>query len=459
MSQIKAFQILSKLTGDEFSDFSQFIASPFFNRSKDLNKFFSAIKKYYPLFDSPNLEYEKLYKKLYPGRKFNEGTISNLLSDLGSLAERYLGYVHYEEGFFYKYNVLMELNDRAFDKLFVKSHKKFTEENDNDMDTTDQKSLYSYLLDNEMTIHKIRTNIDLDVSTRDLGAESLLVYFLVSFFDKDYDWHSKYYNANLLQDYNIVKDFFDKTDFAGIISGMRKNNVAESDKVEIHFVLHLALNSGGDDCYNNAVHALSLIRSLPEGTNVEQICNFYVAVLNVINYHMKSDDRDLKQLSFEIKKEMVDKGMTSERLGKLKEIEFITILDAAINVQELEWAKNFLENKIKAVEKSLQFDLYNFYKARILFDEKNYIECNEFLSKVNNEGFILKMDVKTLKMRNFYELDFIEAGFSAADALKQFILRTDILSPNRKEGFTNFVKFYKILLKKKTDMDKDVSIL
>lgn len=458
MSQIKAFQILSSLNEEEFEKFHKFLQSPYFNRSKDILRFFNSVRKYYPMFSNPKLDNKILYKKIYPGKIYNEGTIRNLFSELGSLSEKFLGYVVYEESFLFKYNIVSELNDRSFDKLFVKTHKKFTDELDKSINETDQKNLYSFLLDNEMEMHNIRMNKGETIASRDYGAESLFTYFIGNFFIKDINWNARYYNSNTIADYNIVKDFFEKTDIGGIIANMKANNVVDADKIEIEYFLYRALQNG-ENCYEKLVHILSLIRVLRAETATEQIVNYYVSVLNVLNHHMKSDDKLLKILSFEIKKEMVEKNLTTERRGRMKQIEFITILDAALNVQELEWAKNFLENKIKVVEEALQPDLYNFYKAKILFAENKFNESNEFLSKVKNESFFLRMDVKTLKMRNYYELGFIEAGFSAAEALQQFLLRTDILSPKRKEGFTNFLKFYKALLKKKADADEDIDYL
>ena len=118
MIQIKALKIIAALNKEEFDSFGKFIISPYFNRSNDLIKLFNSIKKYYPEFTHAKLQFESLYKKLYPGKSFNEGTIRNLFSDLGNLAEKYLAYVNYENTFEYRYKIINKTNNRYLDKEF-----------------------------------------------------------------------------------------------------------------------------------------------------------------------------------------------------------------------------------------------------------------------------------------------------------------------------------------------------
>jgi len=458
---IKAFEIFASLNAEELDRFEKFITSAYFNRSKDVIRLFKSIKKFHPQFLDSRLSNENVYKKVYPAKKYNEGTIRNLYSELGALAEKFLGYVNYENHYFFKCSVMYELTDRRFDtKLYQKIHKKFTEENNKSDLFITEKSLFSFFLDDEMITHNIRKNRDMDNPARDYGAEALMIFFLRTYFRKQSGTQSGIYNFNVIPEYNIISDFFSKADIGGLISNMKKNNVVDVNKIEIDYILYLASLNKNNESYNRIVEALALIRSLPKNTPDQEKYNFYVSTLNVLNLHMKSDDVHFKRLAFEVKKEMVEKDLTSEHTGKMKEIEFITIADAAINVQELDWAENFIENKIHTLEDKIQFDLYNFYKAKILFVRGKYDEANEYLAKVNNEGFYLKMDVKTLKMRIYYELDFIDAAFSAAEALRQFLLRTEILSPKRHESFSNFLKFYLSILRRKTDTkSRDVTLL
>jgi len=97
MKETKIIQILRTLTLEELKSFGRFVDSPYYNQSKVIVKFFKILKKYYPEFKSTDIEIEKIYKKLYPSQKYNYGTIRNVISEIGRLAEKFLSQEYYKD--------------------------------------------------------------------------------------------------------------------------------------------------------------------------------------------------------------------------------------------------------------------------------------------------------------------------------------------------------------------------
>lgn len=461
MIQIKAYQILAVLTKDEFSQFEKFIISPFFNRSKDVIKFFNCIKQFYPGFEDSGMNLEKIYKKIYPAKKFNEGTIRNLISDLGNLTERFLSFTMYEDCFFYKYNLLIEMNDRGLDKYFVKNFAKFHNEICNSIDTTGQKDLNVYLMEMEMISNTIRRDREDNLEYVESSVESLLIYLLKIFFGKESELSTENDNYNKsINENNIVQEFFKKTDVEGLIRTLKKNNAKGIKKLELYYFVYLANLNKNNDYYENILKALEMLLVLEDDMVTGEKFNFYTLLSNIANRNMKRGDYHVKELLFKIKKECVERGITSEQInGRFRALEFILIMDTALNVNELQWAENFLETKIKSVEKGHKEDLYNFYKARVLFAEKKYVESNEYLGKVNQESILFKLDIKVQRMKSFYELNHIESAFSQAEAFRQFLKRNNTISEKRRKSFSNFLKYYSALLRKKAGADPDISLV
>lgn len=461
MNQIKAFNILSSLTKDEFIDFGRFIVSPYFNRSKDVIKLFNYIKPYYPVFEDSKINYEKIYKKIYPLKKFNEGTVRNLLSDLGNLTERFLSFSVYEDCFFYKYNLLIEMNDRKLDKYFIKTYTKYHNEVEGALDTTGQKDLYLFLMETEKNINTVRTNREDKIEDVDSGKESLLIYLLKIYFGSESSFTTGKDNYNRpVNENNIIQDFFRRTDVKGLIETLKKNNAPGIKKLELYYFVYLAHRNSNNDYYENILKALEMLSELEYDMVTGEKFNFYTELSNIANRFMKAGDYHVKELLFKIKKECVEKGITSEQIsGRLWAMDFIIIIDSALAVNELDWAENFLETKIKAVEKNQREDLYNFYKARVLFERNNFPESNEYLGKVNQESVFFKLDIKVQRMKSFYELNFLEAAYSQAEAFKQFLARNNTVSEKRRKSFSNFLKYYLQILKKKTGGNSDISLL
>ena len=457
MIQTKAFRILSSLNNEEYSEFEKFIKSPYFNRSKDLLKFFSAVKKYYPEFKHIKLGYENLYKKLYQGKLFNEGTIRNLYSDLGSLAERFLGYINYEKTFEFGLNTIIEMNKRYLDKDFEKNYKKLSDKNETEEDVFYKKNLNKYFLYNEMSNHNLRTNIVLNYDTQNLSSEALLAFFIREFLLNYSNWLSTRDTYNSKPEYNVVEIFFETVEIKKLIHKLKEHNNIYSEDMELFYYLNAAAQNKEGKFYEDFEKAYTLFKTRIDSMSLNGQRRMYAWVRNVINLNIKPDDKKLRRIIFEIGKEMVEKRIIFDSNGGINSGIFVNILLTAIVAGEIQWAKDFLEDNINRLDDNSKMDIYFYYKAKILSCEKKFAESNEQLLAINKDNILFKADSKVLRMINYYELSYYEAAYSQVDAFRQFLNRNDSISTGRKEKSLNFLKFYLNLLRKKSGTDVNLS--
>lgn len=459
MRHPKAFRILSSLNKEEYTEFEKFVLSPFFNRSKDLIKLFSIVKKFYPEFSSSELEYQKIYKNIYPGKQFNEGTVRNLFSDLGNLAEKFLAYVNYEDTFRYGQKIIEETNKRKLDKEFLKNYKKFYERNEVKEDSISEKNLNKFLIESEMWHYTQRLNIDFSKSERNSVWEALFTFFLNQFFQ------AQTYQVNITnwykvkEEYNIVDIFFEFSDIDTIIKKMEKSGSNYYNNLKLMYYLSKAAQSDENNFYDNFELALRIFNEQIDGMKKETQIRLYIVVINIINMHIKASDRNLSNLKFQLEKQMIDKKIGFDSEGKMHAAMYSHILHDAISAEEFKWAKEFLETYFNSVLDEAKFknDIYYYYKAKLLSVDKRYIESNEALLKVSKDDDTIKATSRVLKMINFYELGDIESGFAQAEAFKQMIIRNDEANIGRKDLNSNFLKFYLKLLRIKTGKETDIS--
>ncbi len=94
MVKSRLIALLSKFTIKELKEFEKFVSSPYFSKGRDLKPLFTQLKRYYPDFSSPELNVETIFKKLFPGKKFDRKKSSHamqvLISELLLLAEKFL---------------------------------------------------------------------------------------------------------------------------------------------------------------------------------------------------------------------------------------------------------------------------------------------------------------------------------------------------------------------------------
>ena len=122
--------ILNSFSENDYSKFKDFINSPYHNKIKNAVKLFSVLKNNLEKFDSGIVTKEELWKKIFPGKKYNYGTMKNLLHELYKLAEKYIMYENFDlieiEKFKHLYIGLFERNmftildlkDKYFDRYY-----------------------------------------------------------------------------------------------------------------------------------------------------------------------------------------------------------------------------------------------------------------------------------------------------------------------------------------------------
>ena len=77
--------ILKSFSEEEIKKFKTYIASPYFNKNKNVNAFFDQIIKHYPDFNSDKLSKTIVYEKIYGKEKYNDGLIRILSFNLNNL--------------------------------------------------------------------------------------------------------------------------------------------------------------------------------------------------------------------------------------------------------------------------------------------------------------------------------------------------------------------------------------
>lgn len=458
MQHIKAFRIFSTLSKEEFSDFEKFVNSPFFNRSKELIKLFCEVKKYYPEFTNSKLKFEKIYLKVYKGKQFNEGTIRNLFTDLGNLAERFLGFINYENSFEFGLNKLSQTNARYLDKEFNKNYKEIFRDNEIHEDNFYKKNLNQFHLVTELDLFNDRRKIIPKDYSRNSLNEPLFTFFFAEFLFERSSQYSVMSSEGSADKYDIVELFFDSVDVERIITGMKKNNSVHWKDIELYYSLYVTAQNKDESFYSNFEKSYKLFKERINGMTKQAQYRMYIWMRNVLNLNINIDDKELIQVLFQLGKEMVDKKIVLDKSGKMSAGIFVTLIHGAILVKEMDWASDFLENNIDYIDEVSKEDFYNYYKAKILSRQKKYIESNEHLLKIGKLDFLFKTDSKVLQMLNFFELGYIETAFSQAETFRQFIIRNEPDAGGRREKCTNFLKYYLILLRKKAGIENDITI-
>ncbi|MBS1513804.1 MAG: hypothetical protein JSS63_02155 [Bacteroidetes bacterium] len=452
MRDSKLVEILKVFSAKEWKEFEKFVASPYFSSGRDVSGFYSILKKNYPDFTSESLIKENIFSSLFPKEKFNDKKLKNISSDLTKMAEQFL--VHERlaaDETLFEETLAKVYKDKKNDKLFLKtlnslerklSDNKFKSDTGFKQEEIMERLFEEYYIG----IHKF----DKSVPKRIKYTEYITLTFLVAFLRKRRDKIiiKNYYNLEFTSP--LLESVFESIDFEKMLLLLKERKSEWYWLIEIYYYVLKTLENIDDEKmfekFQNLFYA-----SIDKFSRKEQyfMFNDFIAWIHEKDYTKGTVSTEQE---FEIFKKMLEHSAYSPSENEFMSVLlYRNIMNMAISVQEFEWFKNFIDEYTDKLKPEFRENMANLASANLLFEQNNFEEALEKLSKIPYDVFIYKVDIKNLMLRIYYELDLYEAGFSMVNAFRNFLSVSDEISETFKIQHLNFVNFYNRLLKMKSE--------
>ncbi len=459
MKKSSIILVLRTFNSQETKRFGLYLRSPFFNTNTNVVKMYDIIKKKQSDFENNGLTKEFIFKKLYPKEEYNDERMRFLMSELLRHALDFLKYINNNSGFeeiHADINFLRVLNNRNLDKLFIK-HLKIVEKFF-DKENNFNPFLFRLLIDLES--EKINFYISKDRQQESSEAilkkgEYLLFYFLVEILKarKDLLINKIVFNADF--EINLVEEFVNNFKFEKILYYLKENSFKFYPIVAIYYYSFMAQLNFKDESYKN------LKKLLEENINLfnqGEKYNLYRTLESCCWEKVRSGDKSFGNKLFEIYKYILKEGLNKYEDKSYFRIDYFrNMVINGLNIKEFEWTEKFIIQYVNELAPEHRENMYNFCAALIHFEKGNFEKSLEFITNVSYEYFYLKVDVKNLLLKVYYELNLFEQANSLIDSYKHFLSKNKTLSEVFKTINGAFLNFYIRLIKIKTG-DDSVSI-
>ncbi len=451
MQKSKLITCLKTFNNNEIRDFRYFISIPFFNKEKVLEKLADYIFNYHPNYESHELEKEKVFVHLYPGKKYNDGGMRNSISDLLSLAEEFLIIKNLKTNGFKK-NILLleELKNRKLQNHFLKQKEKTGKLIEQSIvkdelyyeRKTELSSLYiSFLKETEDTY--IREN-QLFQETSDLATAGFLIKIL-------------YCNSYMLTRQSSISNFSFTLNFSDEIDTFIKNEgkkFLEVPYIEANYFSFKLIQTNEEKYFHQLKNILKKnfdIISAYERKNIQTVLENYC-------YSKVTEGKiEFVREQFLLYKQSIEKGSPKGTFNYISNVLFISIVATGFEAGEFEWVEKFISEKISEVKADLQGDTLHFCNALSYYWKKNFEKSLDELAKVGTDEFAFKHNIKSLTLKIYYDLNENEPFYSHIDTYKHFILNNKIVHDKVREQVNNFVNYSKKLFNIKNSSDSDKS--
>lgn len=438
MRDSKLIFLIKSFSSDEMKDFYKYIISPYYNSEKSIMLLTSVIKKYYPGFEKLPAK-EHIFINVYPGKKYNDSMMRNLVSKTMKLAESFVTQREFESNTNYKMLLKMRaLSDRNQKFLFERSKAHAKEY----LETYPYRySPYYYtrmMFEDEVRRFALRqtSKVFLAEDNMQQVADNCILFFTTELL--------RTYAVMINKDKHNYEDNFDFRFLPKLTEYFEQNKEFFKD---IHYA-HLYYNSiklflTEEEKHFHKVHKITRehYNSLPDIDRK----NAYVVLINYCAERVNKGDMTYIQKKFELYKEIIRNKAHYEGLPYISHVFYNRAAFNAINLGELAWAKNFIEEYKKELNEEHRENTYYLTLSEYYRKQGEHDNALEVLSKVKKADPLYKEEVYFLLLKIFYSAGLTESFYSEIESFREFLKTSKSISGRRKKLDINFIKLAKKL--------------
>lgn len=451
MKNTKIIKLLKTFSKKELKEFESFINSPAQLKRRDVTNTFKVLKPFYPSFDSKDFSVENVYKKLFPGKKFDKSKYSLAVFHLFDTACEYLILLDYNENKIERaFSLMNQFSNRGMNNAFEKMSRKMDEEIMSSKMSLDNFFYYRYRYEDLlMTFYTGRGEYDLRFKSFHNKINLSTGLFLLRFLRglPNIRVAEEFYKVQL--DTGLTNTMLDAIDIDKIFSNPNINPYLKI--LEVSYFLYKGMTDTNNENWTLRADKtffknISLYNQDERSLISILLTNLYS---KLIRDAVNREERDrLSGMKHEMTKSLLKYGLFKNKKDPfMPELFFRNIVFTALDIKELDWAENFIKDFKTELKPEYRENLINYCLAMLEFDRNNYDKSFEYLSTVKYESFYYKSDVKLLLMLLYFELKLFEEAYYMLDTTRKFFKTSKEITEQDRIVYSNFVNHYSQLLK------------
>jgi len=449
---------LRTFSAEELTSFGEFLNSPYFNTNNRVTKLFTELKKHYPEFMGKGVDKEVIYKKLFPGKPFNEQVLKNINSELLKLEKLFLSVNSLIKDPFIKYRGLVnELINRNIDTLFEKESRAYEEEIRTSDASFDKQCLNLFNLEeNRFTNNMINNRQELVTGNIEKSGEYLTIYYLNNILRFYMNNSINKFSFNSVIDVNFPEIILNNINMDELINFMELHNIDFTLNLKLTYYSMLCIKDVNDDETYKKFKTL-LFSNIDKLNRDEAHANLHF-MESICAQKINSGKAEFYKDLFETYVHEIDNNIYNpHEHSPLTVMKYRNIYLSAIRVGEFNWAENFINEFKKKLQKEDRQNIVSLAMAQLEFEKKEYESTLEYLKKISTDQLFYKVDVKILSLRSLFELGHYETVISTIESFRRMLNSNTSLTEQYRQKNLNFTGALNMLVKARMENDPEAA--
>jgi hypothetical protein len=413
------------------------------------------IQKQYPLLADKKFDKEKLYKKLYAHRPYNDSTMRSFYHQLYMLAEKFLIEERLNRNYFGYLNFLLEeFIDRSQYGLAQKTIDNFKKKR-SDKGYTSALFFEKYRLESNRfnfmrlsgSIHN-KSTAERNLKTLNRSDEYLVVFMIAELV-------SDFVNAEIqLKKYNI--DSGKTENFSGnVLAKLNLESILKSFPVDSEYRLILNLYYQLFKTfkeYDNLTHYYGLkevVTGCGHLLNRDEMNKMYLILINYCTDKKNHDSGNLQykqELYGLYKTYLTEEYFVTYTSRYLTPDRYRAATMSALEMKDFGWAETIMKKyTIKLQPKDIE-NMSSLAKAFYYYETNKPEQALKSSSVIKLDNFIYKYDVKNLQLKIYTDTGQHESLYHLMRAYREYLHNDTLLVKEGKQFYRTFIDYLEKLI-------------
>ena len=422
MQQSKLCLLLTSLSPRQFKNLYKAVQSPLLSTNPHLVKLYTHLRKYYPDFQQPALQKQKVLNKLFPAHPYSDSKMRNLMREMTAVVKTFLLHEFLAAHPFEKAKLMAQLYTQHGLHPYGKKTITQLEAEEQQNPIKDRRHFERALALSQLTL----TN-----STQLKERLGLLERARLQL-DAVYAMTKAELDAEYLRYENVAQNILPRhpvTDWTTDPAYQLYQQIAELQK------------SGQMEHYHTikAAFAASLDAIHPQNQR-----DILAHLINFIIQKMKEDDALYNPIVLALYK----LGIDTEILlldGVISDHAFLNIVICAAKEKEFDWAQSFIDQHQQYLAPTARMDILTLSQAYLLFHQGAFQNAIAIIREHSFSNPYQHISARVHALRCYYELfesdsNYYDLLIAKVQAFEKFIRRNKYVLPQKQKAYLNFIQ-------------------
>lgn len=441
MHKSKLLELLATFSGRDWSAFSDFVRSPYFNRNPELVRLSDWLCTRAPGGFS-GVARSQVWAEVYPGVPEDQRQLNHLMSWLLKLAEQFLGQERLRSG---RYELARQsaeaLSARGLHKHFHFLAGRLRRELDAAPLRDAGYLLHRYRLADLEREHFNRQEARQFDEHLQAGADQLDYFYLTE---------KLKYACGMLNNQAIVSAAYAFHFVEEVRQFVEKHPFPpEAPGVAIYFRIYQMLTKEDGDA---DFQALKNLLALHGGKfSREEMAWLYGYALNFCIRQIRALRETYIDEALTLYERGIESGILLTEAGHLSPWHFKNIVKLALRLQRFNWTEQFIRDKHGLLAPEFRADALHYNLADLYFYTGQYDRTLEHLNRVEFSDIYYHLGAREMLAKVYYETGAFDALDSLLHAFKTYLQRNRVLADQVRKSYLNFIRLLRRLLRATPD--------